>query len=457
VPAGEWLDRLLSFHEHSPFEPNREGLLRRMAEAAGRDFAWGLALADVLAESEDWDSDLWTVLLRSWSSELDEDRHRRVLARLGDAELQRCQVRAIAEMLVYLVKDGGLPYAPALLDESSHLARSLWAHCDQDDRDPGPGGWLTVAINHPAGAITEYWIWSLSIWRNRHDPRPEAMDEEHSSALLQVINEQTFAGILGRAVLAQSLAFLLAADEAWTKEHIVPLLGDAAGGDYQAVWNGLLYGRMDRNVITAMEDGIFVAISHTSDLFPSHGRHRETFIALCTAAVTYVVDHPLDAWTPAFFRAADDSDKRRFARSLGERIRGVDDAGQRELWDRWLKRYWEDRLQGVPAPLTEGEVVAMVAWPRCFESLFPEAVDLAVRMPGKPFDGWHVLHAMDEGDHWSSYPEATVRLLVYVAEQDSSGAFWHHARPLVEKLTNLDLPESAATQLDELRAKRALS
>lgn len=74
-------------------------------------------------------------------------------------------------------------------------------------------------------------------------------------------------------------------------------------------------------------------------------------------------------------------------------------------------------------------------------------------MPGKPLEGWHVLHAMNEGDHWSSYPEATVRLLVYVTEHDASGAFWHEARPLVEKLSGLDLSEGAATQLDELRAK----
>ena len=396
-------------------------------------------------------------MLHSWSGELGVDKHRSALARLGDVELHRCQVRAIAEMLRSLVKDGGLPYAPTLLQESNHLARSLWAHCDQDDGEMEPGGWLTTAINHPAGTLTEYWIWSVSLWRNLHAPRPEALGEEHSSALLEVINERAVAGRLGRTVLAQFLAFLLAADEAWTREHVVPLLEDADGDDYQAVWNGLLYGRMDRNVITVMEGAIFVAIPRMRDLFPSHGQHREAFIALCTAALAYVVDDPLEAWTPKFFRAADDSGKRRFAWSLGERIREMDDAGQRELWNRWLKRYWENRLQGVPARLTEGEVVAMVGWPHCFESLFPDAVDFAVRMPGKPLKGWHVLHAMEEGDHWSSYPEATVRLLVYVAEHDSSGAFWHEAQPLVKKLSSLDLSEGAATQLDELRAKHGPS
>ena len=456
-PAGERLEQLLSFGEDGGFESSRDGLLLSVGEAARRDFKWGLALADALAGSGDWDSDLWTTLLRSWARELDEDKHRQAFARLGDAELQRCQAQGIADMLLALVKDGGLPYAHALLEESNHLARSLWAHCSQDDGERGSEGWFAAAINHPAGALTQYWLLRLSLWRNRHETRPEAMDEEHSSALLHVINDRAVAGRLGRTVLAQSLGFLLAADEAWTRAHLIPLFEDADGDDYQGVWDGLLYGRMDRNVITAMEDAIFAAIPHMSDLFPSHGQHREAFIALCTAVVTSFVDDPLDVWTPEFFKAAYDSDKRRFAWSVGDHLRGVDDAGQREWWERWLKRYWENRLQGVPVPLSEGEVAEMVGWPRCFESLFPDAVDLAVEMPGAPLEGWRVLHAMDEGDHWSSYPEATVRLLAYVAEHDASQSAWYHAQPLVEKLSSLELSEDAATQLDELRAEHGPS
>ena len=457
LPARERLEQLLSFGEDGPVEPSRRGLLRSVGEAAGQDFMWGLALADALTESGDWDSDLWTTLLRSWSGELDGDTHRQVLARLGDAQLQRCQLQAIAEMLLALVKDGGLAYASELLEESDHLARSLWAHCSQDHGDPGSEGWLTAAINHPAGALTEYWLWSISSWRNRQETRPEAMDEEHAAALLGVINEPAVAGRLGRTVLARSLGFLLAADEAWTREHLIPLFEGAGGDDYQAVWDGLLYGRMDRNVVTAMERAIFAAIPHMSDQFSTHGQQREAFIALCTAAVTYVVDDPLDAWIPAFFRAANDLDTRRFAWSVGQHIRGVENAGQREWWDRWLKQYWESRLQGVPAPLTEGEVAEMMGWASSFGSLFPDAVALAVRMPAAPLEGWRLLHGMDEGDHWSSYPEATVRLLVYVAKHDASGSLWYHAQRLVEKLSNLDLPEGAATQLEELRAKHGPS
>ena len=456
-PASERLEELLTFSDNGPFERGRDGLLRSVGEAARQDFMWGLALADALAGSQKWNSDLWTTLLRSWSVELDQDKHRLALARLGDVELHRHHVRAIAELLISLVKDGGLPYAPAVLDESNHIARSLWAHCDQDDRRPESGDWLTVAINHPAGVLTQYRVWSLSLWRNRHDPRPEAMDEEHSSALLQVINERALAGRLGRAVLAQSLGFLLAADEAWTREHLVPLFEDADGDDQQAVWDGLLYGRLDRNVITAMEGAIFAAIPHMGGLFPSQGQHRRAFIALCTAVVTYLVDDPLDAWAPEFFKAADDSDKRSFAWGLGGRIREMDDAGQRDLWDRWLKRYWQNRLQGVPARLSDGEVAAMIGWPRGLQSLFPAAVDLAVQMPGAPLEGWRVLHELNEGDHWSSHPEATVRLLVYVAEHGASGPFWHEAQPLVEKLSGLELSQGAVTQLDELRAKHGPS
>ena len=129
-PAGESLEQLLSFRDDDPFEPSRDGLLRSVAEAARRDFKWGLALADALAGSGDWDSDLWTTLLRSWARELDEGKHRQAFARLDDAELQRCQAQAIADMLLALVKDGGLPYAHALLEDGND--NPFWPHFDVD-------------------------------------------------------------------------------------------------------------------------------------------------------------------------------------------------------------------------------------------------------------------------------------------------------------------------------------
>ena len=67
-------------------------------------------------------------------------------------------------------------------------------------------------------------------------------------------------------------------------------------------------------MVPAMEDAIFTAMPHMSDLFPSHGQHREAFVELFTAVVT----HPSRCGTGAI---------RMLAPDLGqEEARGVEHA-----------------------------------------------------------------------------------------------------------------------------------
>jgi hypothetical protein len=46
------------------------------------------------------------------------------------------------------------------------------------------------------------------------------------------------------------------------------------------------------------------------------------------------------------------------------------------LWNRWLKSYWVGRYQGIPVPLTNGELLKMVGWVSELEPVFPEVVEI---------------------------------------------------------------------------------
>ena len=78
-------------------------------------------MADALAESKRWNTDLWPFLTRAWSRELDMGKHRKVLARLSNAELCMNHPQSIADALYALVKDGGPPYAANLLPEANQI------------------------------------------------------------------------------------------------------------------------------------------------------------------------------------------------------------------------------------------------------------------------------------------------------------------------------------------------
>jgi len=270
-PAADWLQKLLSFQsKQEPFRPEREGLVHAVGEAAKQEFDWGLDLSDALARTGEWDADLWSGLIRAWSGmDLDEDRHREVLNRLGRVELYPKHAREIADALEALVEDDGKPYALKLLPQANEIAASLWRHLDRIALIEETDSWLTTAINHPAGVLAEFWLRGLSLWRNHQDPSPKVMSCEYRTVLSGIAQDTTVPGRLGRSVLAGQCAFLLAADEGWTKKNLIPLFRDRDNiADFKAVWDGFLtWGRLNPTVAENLQDAFLEAVQQIdSDL-----------------------------------------------------------------------------------------------------------------------------------------------------------------------------------------------
>ncbi len=460
-PGSQWLDALLRWHEQDLLGPNRKGLLCAVEEAATKQFEWGLDLADALADSDHWDADLWSSLLPAWSRELDANKHRAVLDRLSGAALDPKHARAVADMLRALVKDGGMPYAPILLSEANQLAIALWGCLDQDKPPLQMDDWLMQAINHPAGILAQFWLESLRLWGRQQDPLPDTLGDEYASVYLRIVQDKTLAGRLGKTVLARELGFILAADENWAKEHVIPLFEHTNDDDCRAVWHGFIYGSLSPQVANALEHAFLKAVPCMKSLFPNGfphgGRFRDQFIRRYMVMVAYFVEEPIALWIPKFFAHADAEDRGRFAWHIGQHLKSMDDARQQEWWTRWLRQYWENRLQGIPpGPPTAREVEAMLGWLPHLQRLFPEAVEFAIQMPEPQLEHSSIVYDLNQSDLWSNYPEATVKLLIYIANSESSIRVWLDGNKLIQKLLQLDLPQDLKTGLREIPVKLGL-
>ena len=53
----------------------------------------------------------------------------------------------------------------------------------------------------------------------------------------------------------------------------------------------------------------------------------------------YLVDDLVDEWLPAVSNQAGHDARKLFATQIGRQLRFMEDAPQRTLWVRWLKRY----------------------------------------------------------------------------------------------------------------------
>ena len=229
-PAADWLEDLLSFQgrrwsdsEHRELLDRRE-LLVNVSEAVRQNFDWGLDLANALARTGEWDSDLWSVLIQSWSKiELDEDSHSKALYWLGKTELYPEHSRIIAHSLYALMREGNTTYALNLLSQANKIAGALWHHLDQTEpieeaKDGGPH----LALNHPVGILTKFWLSGFSLWLKHQDPTPTALNTEYRQILSDIVHNQKLPGKLGRTILAGHFAFLLSVDEAWTRGKSAP-------------------------------------------------------------------------------------------------------------------------------------------------------------------------------------------------------------------------------------------
>ena len=458
-PAEDWLPELLSFQPTEFLGPDRVGLVRAVQEAVEQEFDWGLALADVLAGAEEWDVDLWSGVIQAWSKiGLDEDSYSRVLKRLDRVELYPKHAWAIAAVLNALVKDQGTPYALKLLPQANEIAAALWAHLDRDETPEESDDWLHRAINHSAGVLAEFWLGSLEIWRRQQVPLPKTLSDEYSMVLSRIVQDRTLVGRLGRSFLAGQFAFLLAVDEAWTKENLLPFFyADSNVDDLQATWDGFLpWGQLNPAVAEHLGDAFLKAVQRIDGELAGRRNH---FINRYTTMLGYFAADPLKEWIPELFQYGGVEVRRLFAFEVGRHLR--DEARQREWWCRWLKRYWENRLQGVLAPLESGEVARMLGWLPDLTTVFPEAVALTIHMleqvPTAQLEHGHaVIVGLSKNDSLvQNYPQEIAQLLICLGRFDSS-PLWYGGRELIDRLLQSDLSPELEQGLNELKTKLGL-
>ena len=317
--------------------------------------------------------------------------------------------------------------------------------------------WPTRAINHPAGFLALFWLNSLSLWRKRQDPMPSTLDYEYSSALSVIVQDKSMAGRLGRCVLVGHFSFLLDADEKWTKDNLLPLFSKSASeDDYHAAWSGFLaWQRINPSIAELLGHAFLGAVKRIRKDYPQR-RLRSGFVSAYVTKLIYFVADPIDKWIPKFFKNADEADKHDFAFQVKRHLAHMDEVRQEELWRRWLKSYWENRLMGTPSPLELREISPMLGWLTHLDKLFPEAVDLAVQMPPGSLEQNFIVRDLNKSDLWKSYPEAVVKLLDYLAKCDLPSYVRYEVKELIENLRS-NITQELKERLEELVIKLRLA
>ena len=314
--------------------------------------------------------------------------------------------------------------------------------------------WHFAATGRPAGSLAWYWLKQRSMSREQPDAFTETFLDEVRAAFSMIIQDRSVAGKQGSAVLAGQLEFLFDAEEEWTRANLLPRFWQDPGkDDYQAVWDGFLTrGRLTTQLGPLLKVAFLEALPRILGRFGS-GKRVDGFVHLYTAMLAHFADDPMEEWIPPFFVHACEHARLRFASEVEHHLRHMDDARQREWWDRWLERYWRNRLDGIPEPLADDEIRLMIGWLPSLKSLFSTAVEVAVRMRAVPLSTNQVLYDLWRGNHGQGSPEAVAKLLIHLGEHATRDPTWHRADDLIVTLLGNNVSDDVHKSLVDLLAR----
>lgn len=444
----EQINDLLSFQGDRFVGPSRDGLLRAIHEACKQNTAWGFALVDTLVEGSHIESDLWSAILTGLpESELSVDAWRNLLAILSQQRIYLAHSSSIALLLRSLVQNEGRPFALEVLEQANELAFTLWQSLESAPDDENITDWLHRAINRPAGIVVEFWIHGLSLLMKGKSGHERTLPEHYREWFTLVLRNTTPNGGLGRTLLASQLTFLFGLDEDWSKENIVPLFTDPDRKRFIQSWYGFLtWGKLNTPLAEVLTPAILTAMQRLStDLPPLSDR----FVKFCAELALFYVANPPQEFLPKLFENGSLKDRCTFASHLGWLLRRMEQSAKQQLWEGWLQRYWENRLEGVPAQLSPEEIQKMLDWLPDLGTAYPLAVSLAVRFPPVHIKNNHLLFSLQDQENniVTLYQTATANLLIYLCGCQIERYQVPDLNGVASRLT--ELPPELRRRLDE--------
>jgi len=278
---------------------------------------------------------------------------------------------------------------------------------------PNEVEWLALAINHPAGNITLFWLGWLGRERKAAGDTWQGIPQHTRGVLESVLSEPTYAGELGRVLLASQINLLMTVDEAWAKEKVLPLFDWSldAKRAVQAFHGFLTWGRQTENLVPYLVPLYEKAFAHTAIL----GRLRDRFAEyLAGLAFASSVNPMTQGWLSRFIAASAREDRISWASHVRRVLRPLTAEAKQTAWASWIKPYWAQRIPGSPLPLDREELGEMVEWSLHLGPSFPEVVDAVWESPDFELKHSFLFRELDESQFPQEYPSAAAKLLLKV-------------------------------------------
>jgi hypothetical protein len=397
---------------------SKDALMHAIGQSAQKSHAWGIKVAREAQAQSIWTVELWQALTNAWATtSLSSDEWKAIIDILhASSEIYEPADQSLISLLHRGIQHTTAPIPDTLIASAQGVAEQLWVYIEKPETTKLIHGldWLGTAINHSAGRLFEFYLYSLSRLE-RKKLLTEHLRDSYKRIFMMALKGASFAAQLARVLLASKVQFLFDFDPVWTEQNVFPLL-DAQLDEQRAkqCWHGYLYwGRWN--------DSMMVNMVHSYEsMFPLIDDETEeiqrAFCRHLSEIAVYSSVHPLEqGWLFRFLLAVKPSMHVMLAGALRSVISGLDNDAKIHLWQRWLKNYWHERLQGRPLPLSTKESAEMIEWATDLAPVFPEVVDLIRKSPYPDFGRSMVYYGFAKSELLKKYPDDFTELLFFLA------------------------------------------
>ncbi|MEU4532505.1 SIR2 family protein [Micromonospora ureilytica] len=382
-------------HERITTDP--AAALRHLRELTEEEESFSSGVYDILSEAvRDHPRDGFTVLdaaggdnervinavVAGWSTASFPDQDvKAVLDRLTSPVLAVARHR-----IAGLLADGGRsdqhPTHWYRWPAARRLAADIWATADRTLDGDDPDDWLTRAINRDAGKVALFWVHAVADdWRTAGDSW-SGLDSETRADLEALLDTGDARSALAETVLASQTRLFFGADRTWCEEHLLPLLAWDDPARVGRAWNGFLaWGRFDNQMLEAGLAELYLdAARHLGDFTGDMQRQLHGHLAAVAAGseLTSILN-----WVQRLTAALAVDERVEWLNQVGIVLAGLPVEAVEHQWNRWMRRYWQDRLVSKPRVLEMDEASAMASWTLHLTDSVADAVDLAVGRPAR--------------------------------------------------------------------------
>jgi hypothetical protein len=362
--------------------------------------------------------------------------------------------RDIADLLFSSVREEGKKIEPSLYDVLFRTSKTLWEIVKNKDVDYDINHWLTESINNEGGILAELWVYLLS------DYRKENKQFDHSDMLkyfTYVVEHKTVQSKLASCIFCSQLYFLYAIDEKWAADNLIPLFDFQENKEFAPVaWDGYIsQGRWHEGMLKHLIPVFKIAFEHID----SFNDFQERFVDFVAAIAIHGLTNPLEdnEWIPTFLKYADNNTLQQFASSISSMLRSNNgsEGYQVKAWDTWLKKYWENRIKGIPVPLQVGEGSHLLEWSNLIGDRVKDSIPLIRKTNYDDMERTWYFHELEERKIYKKYAHEVLDILLIILPTRKQGYFplYDLDKIVPSLISNSSLPKAKLIQLCNELAK----